>query len=230
MRVCVFGAGAIGTHIGARLSAANQADVSVVARGASLEAIRRNGLTVKSGGEEINGKPKVASDDPSTLPPPDVVVVTLKGHALPPLAATLERLTAPNGVVVFMLNGIPWWWPHGRAGQQGPLRLLDPDGELWTRLREKALGCVVYSPNEIEQPGVVVHGGGNKYVIGEPSDRKTERLQAVIDLFNQSGLPAGFPATCAGRSSGSSWAMRRATPSRRSPAAAITRSRPTTPS
>jgi 2-dehydropantoate 2-reductase len=190
MRVCVFGAGAVGGHIATRMSAAGLADVSVVARGAQLDAIRRQGLTLKSGGGEIHGKPKTATDDAATLPQQDVVLVTLKAHALPQLAATLDKLVAPQGTIVFMLNGIPWWWPYGRAGAQGPLRLLDPDGELWTRLREKALGCVIYSPNELEAPGVVVHHGANRWVIGEPSDQTTGRLRAVVDLFSRSGLPA----------------------------------------
>ena len=81
----------------------------------------------------------------------------------------------------------------GPAGHQGPLPLLDPEGALWEKLRKKALGCVVYSPNEIVAPGVVVHLGANRWVIGEPSDKKTARLQAVIDLFNKSGLTAEDP-------------------------------------
>ena len=195
MKVCVFGAGAVGGHIAARLSAANLAEVSVVARGMQLDAIRAHGLVLKSGGGEIRGKPKTATDDAASLRQQDVVLVTLKAHALPALAATLDRLVAPHGTIVFMLNGIPWWWwPHGRAGAQGPLRLLDPDGELWTRLREKALGCVVYSPNELEAPGVVLHQGGNRWVIGEPSDQSTPRLRAVVELFSKSGLPADIPS------------------------------------
>jgi 2-dehydropantoate 2-reductase len=194
MKVCVFGAGAVGSNIAARLSAANLAEVSVVARGTQLDAIRSHDLVLKSGGGEIRGKPKTATDDAASLRQQDVVLVTLKAHALPALAATLDRLVAPQGTIVFMLNGIPWWWPHGRPGAQGPLRLLDPDGELWKRLREKALGCVVYSPNELEAPGVVLHHGGNRWVIGEPSDQSTPRLRTVIELFSKSGLPADIPS------------------------------------
>ena len=153
MKVCIFGAGALGSHIAARISAANTAEVSVVARGAQLEAIRKQGLLLKSGGKEIRGKPTTATDDPASLPPQDIAVVTLKAHALPALAPTLERLLAPDGCAVFMLNGIPWWWRQGRPGTEGALPLLDPDGALWEKLRKKALGCVVYSPNELEAPG-----------------------------------------------------------------------------
>ena len=193
MKVCIFGAGAVGSNIAARICAANTAEMSVVARGTQLKAIREKGLLLKSGGKEIRGKPAAATDDPASLPAQDLVVVTLKAHALPALAPTLERLLAPDGCAVFMLNGIPWWWRHGRPGVAGALPLLDPDGTLWEKLRKKALGCVIYSPNEIVEPGVVVHIGANRWVIGEPSDEKTARVQAVIDLFNKSGLTAEIP-------------------------------------
>lgn len=193
MKVCVFGAGAIGSHLAARLSAAGHAEISVVARGPQLEAIRKNGILLKSGKEEIHGKPSAASDNPASLSKQDVVLVTLKAHSIPALAPQLEQLLSPHGCAVFMLNGLTWWWPHGRGGQ-GPLPLLDPEGGLWTKLRERALGCVIFSPNEIVSPGVVVHIGANRFVIGEPSDEKTPRLQAIVDLFNKSGLPAEIPA------------------------------------
>ena len=190
MKVCVFGAGAIGSHLAARLSAAKHAHVSVVARGPQLEAIRKNGILLKSGDEEIRGTPAAATDDPASLPGQDLVIVTLKAHALSALAGTIEALLAPQGCALFMLNGLTWWWPQGRTDFIGPLPLLDPEGALWTRLRERTLGCVIYSPNEVVSPGVVVHIGANRYVIGEPSDRKTPRVQAVVDLFNKSGMKA----------------------------------------
>ena len=190
MKVCVFGAGAIGSHLAARLAAAGHAEVSVVARGAQLDAIRKNGILLKSGNEEIRGKPAAATDDPATLPKQDVVIVTLKAHALPALAAQIDALLAPQGCAVFMLNGLTWWGRQGRPGEEGALPLLDPEGALWARLRERTLGCVIYSPNEVVSPGVVVHIGANRYVMGEPSDRKTPRVQAVVDLFNRSGMTA----------------------------------------
>jgi 2-dehydropantoate 2-reductase len=189
MKVCVFGAGAIGCHIAARMSAAKAAEVSVIARGRSLEAIRANGVVLKSGGKEVRGKPIAVTDDSSTLPKQDAVIVALKAHAVPSLAAEMEKLLAPLGVAVFMLNGLPWWWNQGRSGSAASLPLLDPQGELWKRLRERTLGCVLYSPNEIVSPGVVEHIGGNRFVIGEPSNENTQRLQAVIDAFSKSDLP-----------------------------------------
>ena len=194
MKVCIFGAGAVGGHIAARMSAANVAEVSVVARGRQLDAIRMNGLLLKTGGAEIRGRPANATDDPASLTQQDVVIVTLKAHAVPAASATVERMLAPGGCAVFPLNGLTWWWPYGRAAAQEPLPLLDPDGALWTRLRERALGCVIYSPNEVVSPGVVAHIGANRWVIGEPGGEKTSRLQSVVDLFNESGLTAEIPA------------------------------------
>jgi 2-dehydropantoate 2-reductase len=190
MKVCVFGAGAVGGHLGARLAAKKLADVSVVARGAQLEAIRSRGLTLKSGGEEIHGMPACVTDDPASLPPQDFVLVAMKAYTLPALADTLARLVAPTGAVVFFLNGIPWWWRQGGRGTQAHLPLLDPEATLWSKLREKALGCVVYSPNDIVSPGVILHRGGNRYVMGEPNGSASERVRAIVDLFSSSGLPA----------------------------------------
>jgi 2-dehydropantoate 2-reductase len=194
MKVCIFGAGAIGGHIAARLIAANAAEVSVVARGAQLDAIRKDGITLKSGDKEYHGKPVAATDDPATLGKQDLVIVTLKAHALSSIAAPVEALLAARGTALFPLNGIPWWWNHGRPGGKGALPLLDPQGELWTRLRERTLGCVIYSPNEVVSPGVIVHIGGNRWVIGEPNGEKTQRAQAVVDLFNKAGLTAEVSA------------------------------------
>ena len=193
MKVCVLGAGSVGGHIAARLAHAGHAEVSVVARGAHLEAIRRNGVTLRSGGEEIVGKPAAATDDAASLPKQDVVFVTVKAHGAPGLASTAEKLLKPDGVAVFPLNGLTWWWNHGKPGSKGALPLLDPQGELWNRLRERTIGCVIYSPNEVVSPGVIAHIGGNRWIMGEPSDEKTPRLRAIVDLFNKSGLPAEIP-------------------------------------
>jgi len=193
MKVCVFGAGAIGGHAATRLIAAKAAEVSVVTRGVQLEAIRARGLKLLTGGREITGRPAAATDDPSTLPPQDVVIVTLKAHSLPGVADSLARLAAPQGSIVFVLNGIPWWWRLGLPGAAGPLPLLDPEGAIWTRVREKTLGCVVYGPVEVQEPGVIFHFSGNRWLIGEPDGSKSARLKSVVDLFNAGGLVAKIP-------------------------------------
>jgi 2-dehydropantoate 2-reductase len=195
MKVCVFGAGAVGGHIATRLLAANADEISIVARGAILQAMRERGLTLRSGGKEITAKPTVATDDPSTLPPQDLVVVTMKAHALPGAAAAIGRLLAPEGNAIFLLNGIPWWWRHGMPGAAGTLPLLDPDGALWTQVRpERALGCVVYSPNEIVAPGVIVHTGPNYLAIGEPAGSPSARLKAAAEMFTRGGVETRVPA------------------------------------
>ena len=174
MKVCIFGAGAVGGHFAARLSAAKLSEVSIIARGAQLEAIRNKGLLLKSGSDQVRGMPNHATDDPASLPPQDVVLVTMKSYTLPALVDTLARLAAPNGCIVFGLNGIPWWWRYGLKGPQSHLPLLDPEGVLWSKLREKTLGCVMYSPNDVESPGVILHQGGNRYVFGEPDGTASE--------------------------------------------------------
>lgn len=191
MKVCVFGAGAVGGHIATRLVAAQADEISVIARGATLKAIRDNGLTLRSGGKEIKAKPAVATDDPSALPPQDVVLVTLKAHAVPGAAPAIARLLAPQGCAVFFLNGIPWWWRHGLVGAGGTLPLLDPDAALWTQVRpERTLGCVVHSPNEIIAPGVIVHTGPNHLILGEPNGSSSTRLAAVIEMLKRAGIDA----------------------------------------
>lgn len=200
MKVCVFGAGAVGGHVATRLAHAGLADVSVVARGAHLAAMRANGLTLRNNeGESWTAHIAQATDQPETLPPQDVVLVALKSCSLPAQAATIAGLLGEDGVAVFLNNGIPWWWNHGFAGGKnggGHLPLLDPEGALWNVVGpHRALGAVITSPNEIEAPGVVMHVSKqrNRFIFGGP--RETSALQAsmvcaVTALFNDSGLPA----------------------------------------
>ena len=191
MKVCVFGAGAVGGHLAVRLIAARADDISVVARGAQLAAMRSRGLTLRSGGQETTVKVPVATDDPSTLPPQDVVAVTLKAHSVPVAAAAIGRLVAPGGCAVFLLNGIQWWWRHGLKGASGTLSLLDPDGALWRGVKpERTLGCVVHCPNDLVEPGVIVHTGPNHYILGEPDGSASARLNAVADVFKRAGIDA----------------------------------------
>ncbi|MEO7727478.1 MAG: 2-dehydropantoate 2-reductase [Burkholderiales bacterium] len=190
MKVCIFGAGAVGGHIATRLLAAKADEISVVARGAQLQAMRTRGLTLRTGGTAVHAKPALATDDPSTLPPQDVVAVSIKATgALPAAAEAIGKLLAPNGCAVFMINGIPWWWRHGRKGESGTLPLLDPAGALWQYVKpERTLGCVVHMPNEVVEPGVIVHTGPNHLVLGEPDGSASTRLQAVVDMFGRAGV------------------------------------------
>lgn len=188
MKVCIYGAGAVGGHLGARLAAAGKHELSVIARGPQLEAIKQRGLTVSRGEEIHSGRPHHATDRPDTLSPQDVVIVTLKAQALPNAAASIESLLAPDGVAVFAINGIPWWWHKGLNVPQTPLFHLDPDGQLWNRLKDRTLGCVIYSPNEVIEPGVIRSALKDRWMLGEPDGSDSERLIRVAEIFQSAGI------------------------------------------
>lgn len=197
MKVCIFGAGAVGGHVATRLAAAGHAEVSVVARGAHLEAIRARGLELRNDQGDIwRATVAQATDRPETLPPQDLVLVALKACALAEHAETLDRLLAAGGAIAFLNNGIPWWWTAAQPDGGSHLPLLDPEGLLWRLVRpERTLGAVVLSPNEIESPGVVRHRDKtrNRFVFGMPGPGDAglaANLDRTVALFNQSGLPA----------------------------------------
>lgn len=191
MKVCVFGAGALGGHLAAQLIAAKNCELSVVGRGAYLAAIRERGLTLKIGGRELGGKAAAATDNPATLPPQDIVFVALKAQTLPAAAAAIGKLVKSDGCVVFLLNGIPWWFNYALPGNKGTLPLLDPDGALWREVRpERSVGSVVYSPNEVVTPGVIVNSNQNRWVFGEPDLSLTHgtRLKTIVELVRGTGI------------------------------------------
>lgn len=189
MKVCVFGAGALGGHLAAQLIASGKAEISLVARGAHLAAIRERGITLKIDGREVGGKPAAATDAPATLPPQDIVFVALKAQTLPAAAQAIGKLIKPEGCAVFLMNGIPWWWNHGLPGKSATLSLLDPDGALWREIRpERAVGSVVYSPNEVVAPGVIVNSNQNRWLFGEPDLSSSARLKTITDLVSATGV------------------------------------------
>lgn len=189
MSVCIYGAGAVGSHIAAKLVRAGE-DVSLLARGAHLAAIRERGLTFRGERETFTVPVPKATDDPSRLAAQDVVLVTLKTVSLPEHAATIDRLLAPGGIAVFLNNGIPWWWRAGRP-DAGPLPLLDPGGALWRLVRpERSVGGVIYSPNEIVEPGVVSHMARNEFRLGTVDGRDAGDARHVAELFARAGLEA----------------------------------------
>lgn len=201
MKVCIFGAGTLGGHLAARLISANTTDLSLVGRGAQLAAIRERGISLTSGGRSYGGKAAVATDDPASLPPQDIVFVALKGQMLPAAAAAIGKLLKPDGCAVFLLNGIPWWFNHARpgnkvtlpehTGNKGTLPLLDPDGALWREVRpERVIGGVAYSPNTLTAPAVIVHTGLNRWLFGEPDNSLSARLKTVTDLVGGAGIEA----------------------------------------
>ena len=189
MRVCVFGAGAVGSHLAVRLIQSGRAEIAVVARGPHLAAMASRGLTLESEDGTTTVPVAVATDQPASLPPQDLVIVTLKGPSIPPNAAAIAALLAPGGVAAFLINGIPWWWRFGQEATPGPLPLVDPDGRTWNAVRpERAIGGVIYSPNEIIAPGIVRHRSRNHYVLGLPQGGGSPALSAMVDLFAGAGI------------------------------------------
>src|SRR5262249_13299778 len=176
MKITIFGAGAVGGHLAAKLGAGAAAaglEVAAVARGAQLAAIERDGVTLHIGDQRYSARPRV-TDRPEELGPQDVVIVTLKAPALPEAAPAMATLIGPDTIFIFALNGIPWWYLY-RIDDNGlprpDLSRLDPDG-LLTRMigLERVLGCVIYSANEVIAPGVIRNSQGtrNRLVLGEP--------------------------------------------------------------
>ncbi len=192
MRICVFGAGAIGGNYATRLADAGN-EVSVVARGPHLEAIRANGLTLLTGDRKIVARVK-ASDRPADLGPQDVVISTLKASSLSAIADTVAPLLGPGTPVVFAQNGIPWWYGHG-LGKERPkapdLSRLDPGGALLKAVGfDRTLGGVITSSNHVIEPGVVRNISPDRNVlwVGEPDDRQTPRIQKLRETLIAAGI------------------------------------------
>ncbi|HVR28817.1 MAG TPA: 2-dehydropantoate 2-reductase [Thermoanaerobaculia bacterium] len=191
MKICVFGAGAIGSLIGGRLAAAG-ADVSLVARGAHLDAIRDRGLVLLEGDERTTVHPR-ATSDPVELGPQDHVLVTLKAPALPAAVESMVPLLGPDTAVVTAQNGIPWWYFHALPGQWAERRLetVDPGCRIWDTLGpERAVGCVVYPSCEVVEPGVVRHLDGERLMLGEPTGARTARVEALAAALAAAGFRA----------------------------------------
>ena len=194
-KVCVFGAGAVGGTLASRLAASpslGHAHISVVARGAHLDAIRAGGLRLTQAGEAAPMVAKVtASADPAELGPQDLVISTLKGHQLPAAAASFKPLLKEATRVLIIQNGIPFWYFHGDVApnlRDRRIPDLDPSDALWTTLGpERVLGGVVYQPAEVVAPGDVLATGPGRLVIGEPSGAMTEDLEAAAALVERSG-------------------------------------------
>jgi 2-dehydropantoate 2-reductase len=196
MRICIFGAGAVGSHFAVRLALAGH-DVSCVMRGPHLAAVQARGLTLRVGDAEFLAKVK-ASDDPAALGPQDVVISTLKATGLDSLAAGLRPLLGDDTAIVFAQNGIPWWYDIGLSPDHPPppdLGFLDPGGRLRAAVaRERIAGGVIFSANEIVEPGIVVNNSTdrNMLLVGECDDRPSERigrLRAALDEASIQSLP-----------------------------------------
>ena len=192
MRICVFGAGAVGSHFAVRLALAGH-DVSCVMRGPHLEAVKANGLTLRSGDTEFRGN-VMASDDPGALGPQDVVISTLKATGLAALATGLQPLLGDDTAVVFAQNGIPWWYDLGLSADHPAvpdLAFLDPGGRLRAAIpKARIIGGVIFSSNEIVAPGVVTNFSPdrNRLLIGECDDRASERIARLRAVLNEASI------------------------------------------
>ena len=193
MRVCIFGAGAIGGFVAAHLARVSGLDVSVVARGAHLAAIRELGLRVVTPQGEIVAHVR-ATDRAEELGAQDFVFVALKQHQLPAALPSLATLLGRDTTVVPPTTGIPYWYFHGQGGVHGGRQVdrLDPGGALWRTLApERVLGCVYWVATEVTAPGVIHHDGRLlRFPIGEPDGSTSPRLQRLADAMNVAGLNA----------------------------------------
>jgi 2-dehydropantoate 2-reductase len=193
MKVTVFGAGAIGGLMAHALHDGG-ADVSIIARGAHLEAIRTNGLTLeKDGATRTLHVP--ASDRAEDLGSQDYIVIALKAQAVPAVVERIAPLLGPETAVVPAVNGLPWWYFYkaqtGTALDDQPVETVDPGGAQWHSLTpRRAIGCVVYPACEIVSPGVVRHMGGDRITLGEPDGSMSERTVALSQTLGRGGLRA----------------------------------------
>ena len=193
MKICIFGAGAIGGFVATHLAQVPGLEVSVVARGAHLAAIRERGLRVVTPQGEKHARVS-ASDRPEELGPQDVVFVALKQHQVAAALDGLAALLGPQTAVVPPTTGIPYWYFHGLPGPHcgRQIERLDPGGEQWRRLGpERALGCVYWVATEVVEPGVVHHDGRLlRFPIGEPDGSASPRITRLADAMNAAGLNA----------------------------------------
>jgi 2-dehydropantoate 2-reductase len=191
MKICIFGAGAIGGYMGAKL-AHSGADVSLVARGPHLKAMRENGLRLIEESGETTVK-VTASDTAADLGPQDYVIVTLKAHSVPAVVPHMQPLIGDHTTIVSGVNGVPWWYFHKTGGALEGTRLetVDPGNAQWDGFGpDRVLGCVVYPAAEVIEPGVVKHIEGNRFSLGEPDGSKSERALALSKALTAAGLKA----------------------------------------
>ncbi|MBS0124947.1 2-dehydropantoate 2-reductase [Thetidibacter halocola] len=192
MKICVFGAGAIGGYMGVKLAQAG-ADVSLVARGPHLAAMKANGLKlIEEGGEETVVS-VTASDNPADLGVQDYIIVTLKAHSVPPVVDKMMPLIGDNTTIVSGVNGVPWWYFHKIGNEYEGTRLhsVDPGNKQWDGFGpDRVLGCVVYPAAEVIEPGVIKHIEGNRFSLGEPDGSKSDRATALSQALGSAGLKA----------------------------------------
>lgn len=189
-KICIFGAGAIGGYIGARLAKAGEAEISLIARGPHLAAMQSNGLTVMQAGESFTVHPRLAERSVD-IGVQDYVIVTTKAQALTAALDAIAPLLGPDTAILFAQNGLPWWYFYKHGGQHEGRRLqsVDPGGTIWNKLDPgRAIGIVVWQAAELEAPGVIAHRYGDRMPLGEPSGESTPRVERLSKLLTAAGL------------------------------------------
>lgn len=189
MKVCIVGAGAIGGFIGTRLAAAGGCEVSAVARGATLEALRRHGWRLRQGGALISA-PLAGAGTPAELGPQDLVVIAVKGQALTEVAQGIAPLLGASTLVMPAMNGVPWWFGAGQAAVgDAPLESVDPGGCIARAIAlDRVLGCVVHASTQALEPGLVEHRMGQGLIVGEPRGGSSDRVARVAALLTGAGF------------------------------------------
>ena len=195
MRICVVGAGAIGGLVAAWFARAGH-EVSLVARGAHLEAIRRRGLTLISGGKpELH--PVRASSEPADFGIQDAVFICLKTYSIAAMLPRLKSLVGPDTMVIPAINGLPWWYFYKEGGRFDgqSVACLDPDGSMFSALDPRhILGCVVHAAAQVTAPGVVSHTAGRLFILGELDRSVSERAGRLAAAMNAAGFEARLAA------------------------------------
>jgi 2-dehydropantoate 2-reductase len=193
MKFCIVGAGAIGGYLGAKLALAGE-EVTLIARGAHLEALQQRGLQLINAdgtGEIVH--PIAATADIATVGVQDLVILAVKAHSLPAIAPSLSTLYHADTMVVTAQNGIPWWYfrKHGGAYEGTTIQSVDPSGVVEANIGvDRVIGCVVYPAAEIQSPGVIRHIEGERFSLGEIDGVKTDRIQQLANAFKQAGIKA----------------------------------------
>ena len=191
MKVCIYGAGAIGGWIGHGLARAG-CTVSLVARGATLDALQSHGLRLRQGGQ-FTSQAVSSSANPADFGVQDLVVLSVKAPSLPEVARHIAPLIGPGTMVLTAMNGVPWWFLQGFGGALAGTRLssVDPDGALAAAIpAPHLLGCVVHASCSVDEPGLVHHHFGNKLIIGEPLGEQSARVQQLAALLDKAGFEA----------------------------------------
>jgi 2-dehydropantoate 2-reductase len=193
MKIAIVGVGAIGGYVGTRLALAGE-EVTFIARGANLEALRSRGIRLLSAAGSEESIPKViATDDYSAAGAQDIIILAMKAHQVEAVAGEVPKLFAADSIVVPMQNGIPYWYFHRHGGELAGTRVhsVDPNGLIYQKIPcERVVGCVVYPAAELVSPGVIRHVEGNRFPVGEPDGTISARASRLAQCFVRGGMQA----------------------------------------